>query len=334
MKKKFKIIINIFILTIILLGIISTAFYYTVYFKNFNKEIEYSVEKGDTLIGFLKKLEKEEFLVSYIPYYIYFKIFRNDIVLKTGVYHFFEDDSLYDLIEKVQKGNVNLVSITIPPGLSLKEIGLLLEKESIMTYSEFNKVIENPKFIEKWDSIIKLNLEGYIYPETYKFEKELRPETIISIFIDHYFEQLNNLIDITKYSKKELYNKLIIASLIEEEAIKTFEMPIISSVIYNRLHRNMRLELCPTVQYVLGKHKERLLFKDLEVKSPYNTYLNQGLPPSPIANPSLEAIKAAFFPDNTEYLFYVAKGDGTHYFSKTYDEHLKKKKIAEKDRDF
>ena len=116
---------------------------------------------------------------------------------------------------------------------------------------------------------------------------------------------------------------VIIASLVEREAKIESERPIIAAVFYNRLMNKKRLESCATVQYVLGKTKERLLLSDLKVESPYNTYLHRGLPPGPIANPGVHSIRAAMYPAEVDYLFFVSKRDGSHHFSTTYKEHLK-----------
>lgn len=126
-------------------------------------------------------------------------------------------------------------------------------------------------------------------------------------------------------NRNTLYDLIIIASLIEEEAVVHEERALISSVIHNRIKKNMKLQLCPTVQYALGRHRKQLYFKDLEIDSPYNTYIHSGLPPTPICNPSPDSIKAALKPAETDFLFYVSKGDGTHNFSKTYREHLNHK---------
>ncbi len=118
---------------------------------------------------------------------------------------------------------------------------------------------------------------------------------------------------------------ITLASIIEREAKLDRERPIISSVFHNRLKKNKLLQSCATVQYALGERKEDLTLKDLEIDSPYNTYKHLGLPPSPIASPGKASIEAALFPEDTDYLYFVAKGDGSHIFSKTYSEHLNAK---------
>jgi UPF0755 protein len=144
--------------------------------------------------------------------------------------------------------------------------------------------------------------------------------------IERFLQALGS-ISFDGFTEDDLRRIVIIASLVEREAKIDDkiddERPIIAAVFYNRLMNNKRLESCATVQYVLGKPKERLLYRDLKVDSPYNTYLHKGLPPGPIANPGIESIKAAISPAVVDYLFFVSKQDGSHYFSSTYKEHLK-----------
>ena len=123
--------------------------------------------------------------------------------------------------------------------------------------------------------------------------------------------------------KKTIYEVMTLASLVEREAAVDDERPVIAGVLYNRLRTGMRLQCDATVQYALGKHKSRLLYSDLKVKSPYNTYLHAGLPPGPICSPSTASMIAALRPAKHDYLFYVARGGGRHQFTRTYEEHLK-----------
>jgi UPF0755 protein len=143
--------------------------------------------------------------------------------------------------------------------------------------------------------------------------------------VDLFFVRLQELAPGRKYSPAELVETVTLASIVEREAQREDEMPRIAGVFINRLERNMRLESCATIQYVLGKSKERLLLSDLRKESPYNTYLNNGLPPGPIANPGSAALRATLGPERHEYLFFFARKDGTrrHVFHQTYAQHQK-----------
>jgi len=138
------------------------------------------------------------------------------------------------------------------------------------------------------------------------------------------FQEINP--DSSKLKKDELKKIVIIASIVEKEAELNSERPIIAGIFYNRLKRGMPLQSCSTIKYVIG-NKKNLTMSDIKIKTPYNTYIHRGLPPGPICNPGKESLKAAVYPAKTPYLFFVSKGDGSHYFSTTYSEHLNAKNI-------
>ena len=163
------------------------------------------------------------------------------------------------------------------------------------------------------------NFEGYLYPETYFIPESYDEKAIINIFLKEFLKKF----PVEKYpDKDEFYQKLIMASILEREAAVENEKPIMASVFYNRMNKNMYLAADSTVNFVFNYEKKRIYYKDLKVDSPYNTYKNKGLPPAPICNPTVSSVEAAYHPADTEYLFFVTKGGGEHFFSKTYKEHL------------
>lgn len=173
-------------------------------------------------------------------------------------------------------------------------------------------------------------LEGYIFPKTYTFEKKTRPETIARRML-YQFQIETEALDWSILAQKNLtkHDIIIIASLIEEEAKVAEERPIIAAVIYNRLAKNMPLQIDATVQYALPERKAVLTYEDYKVDSPYNTYLRLGLPPGPITNPGLDSIKAALAPASVDYYYYVLTSpEGKHTFTRTYEEFLNAKKEA------
>ena len=181
------------------------------------------------------------------------------------------------------------------------------------------------EYFSQKNQYIKFKLEGYLYPNTYRIEKNFKPLKIYKLmlkeFEDKWLLKLKNKANNSKYNISEL---VTIASIVEKEAKLVEEKAIIAGVIYNRLEENMKLQIDATVQYVLPRRKERLLYSDLKFDSKYNTYLYAGLPPGPISNPGANSLEAALNPKKTEYLFYFAREDGSHQFSKTYEEHLRK----------
>lgn len=293
------------------------------------KTILFEIKKGDTLRDIAFNLKKEGFIKDRIGFILFMKAFNKEKKIKPGYYFLKSSFSTFQIMKKITKGVSEKVKITIPEGLTIPEIAGILYYKGKIEPDKFLKLCNDPNFINSL-GINELgkglnSLEGYLYPTTYFFYYGEEPEAVIREMVLTLFKEIKEfqtgLID----SKFSIHQILTIASLVEKEAAKDFEKPLISSVIYNRLKKNMRLQICVTVQYALGKHKTRLTYEDLEIDSPYNTYKIAGLPPGPICNPGKSSIIAAIYPAKTDYLFFVSKGDGTHHFSKTLNEHIENK---------
>lgn len=222
---------------------------------------------------------------------------------------------------------VNTVKVTIPEGYTNEEIGQALQKSGLVTQKDFINETENWTDNNLWFlkglPNDKHKLDGFLFPATYVFSKNASSKTIINKMLKTFEMKIEpNKNDISK-NKLNIRNILITASLVEKEAAKDVDRPKIAGVIYNRLDKKMPLQIDATILYVIG-HKDKLYNKDLKVKSPYNTYLNKGLPPSPICNPGIKSINAAINPANTDYIYYVLNSKtNEHIFSKTYAEHIK-----------
>jgi len=215
--------------------------------------------------------------------------------------------------------------ITFPEGFTLKQIAdriaasdLLISRQAFVEAARADTVKDLVLFSFESD-----DLEGYLFPDTYEFAVGTPAYEVVSVMVNNFELKVveNNQPQIAN-SPYSLHELVTIASLIEREARVDKDRRLISSVIYNRLRRGMKLQIDATVQYALPEHKERLLHSDLRVESPYNTYLHAGLPPGPICNPGLACLEAALSPAETDYLYYVVGADGAHIFSKTYPEHL------------
>jgi UPF0755 protein len=169
-------------------------------------------------------------------------------------------------------------------------------------------------------------LEGYLFPDTYLVEPGADEADLITRMLQRMKQELASpeIAPLLKQSKYDLHQVLTVASLVEAEAEKDSERPLIAAVFYNRLRLHMPLESCATVEYALGQHKAALSVKDTYVDSPYNTYRHYGLPPGPICSPGHASILAALKPAKVDYLVFTAKPDGSHYFTRTYKEHLNK----------
>ena len=195
---------------------------------------------------------------------------------------------------------------------------------------DFLEVSIHPQILKKLGIAAK-SLEGYLFPETYFFSEEASPESIIETMVfqfrKNFSPEFKNRMQGIGFNEIEV---ITLASIIEGEAIFDIERSKVSSVYHNRLRRGMKLQADPTIQYIIEGPPRRLLNKDLKIESPYNTYLNYGLPPGPINNPGLQSIKAALFPNGNKFYYFVAKGDGYHTFTQTEKEHrIAKEKFQE-----
>lgn len=216
------------------------------------------------------------------------------------------------------------VDFTIQEGLNTKEIAEKLDQQGICSAEDFLNEAENGTFDYAFldgDVTGIYRLEGFLFPDTYSLPVDADAHTIISIFLDNFDAKFTpEMRQQAKDRGMTISEVVTVASLVEKEAKKDEERPIVASVIYNRMEQGMKLELCSTIQFLLGEAKEELTYDDLAIESPYNTYTEVGLPPGPIGNPGLSSLQAAVEPADTEYLYFVVseKLDGSHNFSKDY----------------
>lgn len=332
MGKKVIIIILIFFLLTIAGGI----FYYnSVVNKPFASDEEIiliTIEKEDTLYNLLETLKEEGRIKNTTLIKVYIKLNNIDGNIKPGTYEVSTKENLAAFLDIISQGNEaeNSIRVTIPEGFDVEKIARTLEKSGLTTYEEFLDALKKyplPKYITS-SSEKKYNLEGFLFPDTYEFKKDSSPEDIIRVMVKRFEEVLQEIIDDqkTKVPQEEIEKYIIMASMIEKEAKNTEEMSTIASVINNRLEIRKKLQIDATVIYALGEHKERLTYDDLEVASPYNTYIIDTLPVGPIASPGREAIRAALAPKTTDYIYYLYNPEaGNHYFTNDYDDFLQKK---------
>ncbi len=232
-----------------------------------------------------------------------------------------------------KKAALNTVKVTIPEGYETKQIIALLDEKGVCDKEALEDAIASTDF--KYDFLAGIplgkatRLEGYLFPDTYEFYLNDNPANVIKKFLSNfelkYNEDMQARAKALGMSTKEV---ITLASIIEREATAV-DRETISSVFHNRLKSKTYpyLESCATVQYVLGERKKVISIADTKIDNPYNTYKYKGLPPGPIANPGLDSIEAALYPKDTDFLFFALQEDGTHKFSRTYDEHLKTPKI-------
>ncbi|MGL4392590.1 MAG: endolytic transglycosylase MltG [Fusobacteriaceae bacterium] len=291
--------------------------------KNYNMIIE--IKKGESVSKSLENLG----IKKSISFKIYLKVFKNGgRKIKAGYYSLNGSFSKTGIIKLLEEGKSLTTKYVIPEGYPYKNILKMLSSGDKKAEQEYEEALK--KIAETFPyPTPNGNFEGYFYPETYYIEKTFSKEATLRVFLNEFLKRFPP----AEYPDKEkFYKKLILASIIERESKVKEEKPIMASVFYNRIAKNMPLAADATVNYIFDYSKKRIYYKDLEVDSPYNTYKYKGLPPAPISNPDEDSIKATFYPAKTDYLFFVTKQDGTgeHFFSRTYTEH--QKYISEKSR--
>ena len=242
--------------------------------------------------------------------------------LKAGEYKFENGSTMADVVNKIVKGDVVLYRITIPEGLSVKEVARLLDEKGVTSESEFLKAAQNKSLMHELLGPDVNSFEGYLFPDTFSYTKSPSAEELIVLMVERFkavYKPLSELRERVKLSDNEI---LTLASIIEKETGAAFERPLISAVFQNRLKMGMKLDSDPTVIYGMGEnYSGNLRRSDLTQFTQYNTYVIRGLPPGPIANPGRDSILAVLKPAEVDYLYFVSKGDGTHHFSKSFREH-------------
>ncbi|MDP7039431.1 MAG: endolytic transglycosylase MltG [Myxococcota bacterium] len=287
------------------------------------QSIEVDIPPASSLHDIAHQLESQGVVASAVGFKAFARFKGVGRELRAGHYRFAMNIWTWDVLEELERGQIETVSLTFPEGLMLKEVAQIIADAELMPVEDFLKVAADKNVLAKW-GIPGESAEGYLFPETYTFARDLKAEQLVGIMLEQFFEVATRLNHNKKPDAATLFEKIVLASIVEREAKNVDEMHRIAGVFKNRIEQDMRLESCATIQYVFGEPKKRLLNKDLRVESPYNTYLNEGLPPGPISNPGEKALRAAFFPEDNEYLFFLAKKDGSnqHAFSRDYKEHL------------
>lgn len=255
--------------------------------------------------------------------YVHWSGFSNS--LQAGEYTFTPDMNMPKMITMLAKGEVSYSQITIPEGLTIEQIAALLESKQIVNAAKFKAAAKDyqPFAYIDADTRVGYKPEGFLFPDTYRVPRGVKEEELLQFMVSEF--DRNFTPQMREKAKKQgltIREVMILASLVEKEARIEKDRPVIAGVFLNRIRQAMPLQSCATIQYLLGYPKAELTIKDTEIPSPYNTYLNMGLPPGPIANAGTASIMAVLEPALTDYLYFVADNEGVHHFSKTYDEHL------------
>jgi len=251
--------------------------------------------------------------------------------IQAGRFHFPGGENLLGVLRRLTSGDTVHELVTIPEGLRAPEIAGIIAREAKVDSAAFVALVADSSFIAAvlpadGGQNRPASLAGYILPETYNIYYRMEAAEVLRLMVGHFLDLWERaLAEPARERGLTRHEVATLASIIEREAASEGERPIISAVFHNRLRRGMRLESCATVLFALGRYKRRLWERDLQVESPYNTYLHRGLPPGPIANAGEASLRAAVDPAETDYLYFVARGDGTHIFSRTFAEHVRAK---------
>ncbi len=298
-------------------------------------EVEVVVRKGEAATQVVQMLADSGVVSDPDALEFVLKLTKIDRRIKSGIYRFRKNSPVLKVAWRLYRGpNVKGVLVTVPEGKRLQAIAGIIARRLGNDSLRFLELAEDSVFIkrlaEKYGFPPPKSLEGYLFPDSYKFSYFEDEAVIIDRMVGRLMEVLrqNGLLVEMKRKKMSLHELLTLASIVECEAAVDSERPVIAAVFLNRLKRGMPLESCATVEYALPRHKKKLTYRDLQIDSPYNTYIHIGLPPGPICSPGLNSIKAVLKPADVPYLYFVSKGDGTHLFAQTYGQHLANKRKA------
>jgi peptidoglycan lytic transglycosylase G len=280
-----------------------------------------TVMSGESLIQLSARLQAEGLITDGRRFRWLARLRGDDKRLKAGEYRLTAAMTPIRLLDVFVSGDVFLHVLTVPEGFTMAQIAAELDRQGLTDGSRFLSLASTPEVVASFGLEGK-TLEGFLFPDTYHFPKGVSPQTIITRMVERFREQFHeSWYQRARQMGLSLLEVVTLASIIEKETGDPAERPLISSVFHNRLKKGMRLESDPTVIYGIKGFDGNLTKKHLSTPTPYNTYRIRGLPPGPIANPGRPAIEAALYPAQSNYLYFVAKKDGTHYFSTTIAEH-------------
>jgi len=280
------------------------------------------VRRGQRTATILEQMQKAGVLRDqWIPL-VYMQLLRRNDSLKAGVYEFRKPLSAVEVVDKLVRGEVVLKTITVREGLDRFAVAKIFAAEGLGTEEQWNKVTSEADLIRDIAPDAE-SLEGYLFPDTYKFDPGTSAATIVNAMVANFRKHWGSeLATIT--TGLDPHQTVTLASIVETEAQLPQERPVVASVYMNRVRRRMLLGADPTVIYAMklaGRWNGNIRKADLQMESPYNTYRTPGLPPGPIANPGLASLRAAAAPATTPYLYFVARNDGSHVFATSNEEH-------------
>jgi len=315
-----------FFITLLLL-VIGSYYYLYIFWKQPQKRlntnsITLEINPQTPTNEVLKVLKQKKIIGDIFLFKLAKKIFSPSKSIKAGIYEFNPNLSLEEIYNLLCSGKEVLFPVTIPEGLTWWQTAHILEKKGFVSFEEFKRAVFDAELKNKFH-IPGPSLEGYLFPSTYFLSKtkQYTAQELVLLLLNAFKQKTAHLFP--DFSPDQIQKTVILASLIEKETSLPEEKPLIAGVFLNRLKKNMLLQCDPTVIYGLGLDFDGNLKKShlKDKTNPYNTYVYKGLPPGPICSPGLDSLKAALQPKKHSYLYFVAKGDGSHFFSETLKKH-------------
>jgi UPF0755 protein len=293
-----------------------------------DEPVAFSISRGQSLSEISLSLKENGLIKSRSLFELYGKYKGYDRKISEGIHYFHRTgiDAIYTQIMSSGHSEER-ITITIPEGFTVEKIAQKLDEAGVVNRNDFLALAKtgdglDENMLEKIPAVegTKYRLEGYFFPDTYYFQPNMEAAAVSERMLEQFFSVINSFEDKPDFT---LHEWVTLASIVEREAVLQEERAVIAGVFYNRIQEEWKLQACATVLYAIGKPKNRLLYEDLEIESPYNTYLSAGLPVGPIASPGKDSLLAVIHPKEHNFFYYVVKGDGSggHNFSETYSQH-------------
>lgn len=290
-----------------------------------SNEVFYEVVPGKTWDQVIEDLHQVGVITQPESFKIYVRLLGPRAKLKVGDYAFPSGQKPYQVLSVLGSGISRQFNFTVTEGMNIFEIAKQFQDLGLGTYDEMLGLLKNNSKASQDLGFSVPSYEGFLFPDTYKITKYMKAEDLIKMMRSKFNQVFAEIYDQKLQPQMSVLELVTLASIVEKETGAANERPTISAVFHNRLKKGMLLQTDPTIIYgiadLTGKYEIKIASKDIREPTRYNTYVIKGLPPGPIANPGKEALLAAMKPDDSDYLFFVSKNDGTHIFSRTYDEH-------------
>ncbi len=297
---------------------------------NFEPVSKVTIKSGSSLNALSKHLHEKNIILNEQMFCWAVQLMGKEKKIPVGTFRLVETKSNYDIIQQLVYGSPELKKVRLLEGWSVKQTAKQLNDVMGFDTQKIFDISHDHKFLRK-HNIKASSAEGYLFPDTYLFFDGDTPTSVLDNIVSEYTKFWRNAFrDRARELNMSEHEIVTLASIIEGEAIYNVERPIISGVYHNRLNIGMKLQADPTIQYIIDDGPRRLLNRDLKIDSPYNTYKHSGLPPGPINSPGAESLKAALYPEENDFIYFVARGDGYHTFTTNEKDHNIAKKQLQK----